>query len=111
MFGLVGLPTFTPADFEDNDTYGEDCTSELTIRGSSLSAVTLASVARNDGRVVGTNDYTVSAIAIIPGGLKFVWRGTGGVVNSTYYVKFRLVLSTGETLYRTVVVMTPAYVG
>lgn len=105
------IPTFSPANYQDNDTYGEDCTIEMTSRGTTIASVGAPKVTRADSVPVGANDMQVLNISVLSGGLKFAWTGTGGVPNSAYYLTFPLTLANGNVINRTVLVMVPSYVG
>lgn len=111
MWGMANIPTFTPAAYQDDDTYGEDCTTEMTARQTTIFAVTLDNVERSDGVPTSSVDMQVSNVTVFAGGLKFAWKGIGGVRNTTYYITFELTLNSGDIINRTVCVIVPMYVG
>jgi len=111
MWGMPNIPTFTPSDYQDDDTYGEDCTQEMLARQTTIVTVALDTVTRSDDVPVSTNDMQISNISVFTGGLKFAWKGTGGVIGVTYFIRFKLVLASGDVINRTVCVIVPRYVG
>lgn len=108
---LANLPTFSPADWQDNDTYGEDCTTEMTARATTISSVGTPLVTRTDNRPIGPNDMQISNISILSAGLKFGWKGSGGVRGIGYIIKFPLQLASGDLINRAVVIPIPRFVG
>jgi hypothetical protein len=108
---LANLPTFSGADWQDNDTYGEDCTDEMANRQTTISSVGTPLVSRTDNKSIGPNDLVISNISILAAGLKFGWKGSGGVRGIGYIVKFPLQLASGDLINRSVVIPIPQFVG
>ena len=111
MWGMANIPTFTPADYQDDDTYGEDCTAEMAARQTTILSVALDTVTRADNIPTSASDMQISNVTVLSGGVKFAWKGVGGIINTTYYIRFKLVLASGDTINRTVCVIVPRYVG
>jgi hypothetical protein len=105
------IPTFTPASYQDNDTYGEDCTIEMKNRETTIVSIGTPQVARTDGSPAGAGDMQVSSVTILTGDVKFAWKGSGGMVDLAYYITFPLTLANGDIINRTVLVPVPRYVG
>lgn len=113
MSGQVAynIPTFSPASYQDNDTYGEDCTAEMKQRGTTIASVGTATVTKVDGSPAGAGDMQISLTIVLSGGVKFAWKGSGGMIDTGYYITFPLTLVDGDVINRTVLVLVPHYVG
>ncbi len=108
---LANLPTFSPADWQDNDTYGEDCTAEMTARSDTIQTIGTPQVTRTDNKPMGPSDLHISTVTILAAGLKFGWAASGGIRGVGYVVKFPLQLTSGNLINRSVVIPIPQFVG
>ena len=105
------IPTFSPANYQDDDTYGEDCTAEMKRRGTTISSIGTPTVTRTDGSPASASDMQIASVTILTGNVSFAWKGSGGIIDMGYYITFPLTLANGDVINRTVLVLVPRYVG
>lgn len=108
---LNSIPAFSPADYQDNDTYGEDCTSEMGLRQTTIASIGTPIVTRVDLVPMGLSDMTISGVTIQAGGLKFQWQASGGQSHVTYQIRFPITLANGDFINRAVLIPVLAAVG
>ncbi len=108
---LNQIPTFSPADYQDNDTYGEDCTSEMGLRGTTIVSIGTPIVTRTDLQAIGPSDMVISDVTVTNAGLKFQWQAAGGQNHVTYQIRFPITLANGDFINRAVLIPVLAAVG
>lgn len=102
------LPTYGPANPGDQDTYGEDCTGELTARGTTIASIGTPAI---DPSSLTASLLVISGVTPLAGNLKFAFRASGGVAGVRYTVTFPLTLADGNVINRSVVIPISQYVG
>ena len=120
---------FSLADYRDTDTFALDCTANMLARNNQIASVGAAVITRTDGTTVGTGDYTVTNIQVLPVGAVvptpsgqstqvtypgtwFSWTGSGGVDGIGYNLTFPITLvKNNVVIYRTVQINTSSNVG
>lgn len=105
------VPSFSPMQPGDSDTFAEDCTDELTRRADTIVSVGQPTITRTDNFPMGSGDLIASSIVVLAAGLKFGWRSTGGVAGVTYRLSFVLTLASGNTIGRTSLIPVAQAVG
>lgn len=119
-------PEFGDADWRNVDTFGIDCTLNMATRGDTIVSVALVAVTRDDLKAITGADYTVSNLAVVPGGTVIngvggpwialagcwvAWTGTGGVAAMGYLITVAITLASGAVLNVTAHLTTPSFVG
>jgi len=102
------IPTFSPANPNDNDTYGEDCTREMTARGTTIVSVAAPSIVSVPASATA---FTISNITVLAGGLQYAFQGAGGAAGAHYIITFPITLADGNVINRTVIIPVAQYVG
>jgi hypothetical protein len=120
------LPEFGDADYQDLDTYALDCTANMRARDDTIADTELVQIVRRDARLMTGDDHAISNVAVVPEGTEIhtpngvvvapagcwiSWTGSGGLPNAAYVATFRLLLSSGARLNRSVVITIPKFVG
>lgn len=102
------IPTYSPANPGDIDTYGEDCTAELTARGTTIASIGTPEI---DASSLSASMIVISSVTPLSGNLKYGFQAHGGVAGVRYTITFPLTLASGDILNRTVVIPVAQYVG
>jgi len=96
---LAQPPTFSPANPNDSDTYGEDCTAAMTARGTTITSVGTPTIVVTPANAT---PIVISNVSVLTGGLKYAWHGAGGSADSMNIITFPLTLADGNVINRTV---------
>ncbi len=102
------IPTFSPANPNDIDTYGEDCTREMTARSTTITSVAAPSIVSVPASATA---LVVSGVVVLSGGLQYAFQAEGGAAGAYYIITFPLTLADGNLLNRTVIIPVAQYVG
>lgn len=101
------LLTFSPANPGDTDTYGEDCSVELTKRGTTIQSIGTPEIEQSSASGAA---MTITGVTRLAGNLKYAFQATGGSAGVRYTITFPLTLADGNVLNRSVVIPVLQYV-
>jgi hypothetical protein len=91
--------------------FGIDATANMAARGTTISSIGAAIIARQDGVAISASDLTVGSIALQSGGLKWTFVAIAGTVAATYFVSFPLSLGDGSNIVRTSTISVAPAIG
>ena len=88
-----------------------DCTANMTARADTISSIGTATIIRDDGETLTSQDLTVISSSVVAGGLKFTWGLQGNGNAAKYIVSFPMNLTSGTIINRSIVIRVLPAIG